>query len=119
MSVFKIGGRDMPVPSAITWDKSDLDSELSGRNAKGEMLRDRISSKVKLGIEWKYLSHSDVSRILQAVNPMFIEIYYPDAYTGGFRTANFYVGDRSAPIYRIKDGNEVIWEGLKMNFIEK
>lgn len=118
MATLKINNSDMPEPTTLQWDISDLDSDTSGRNALGEMLRDRVAVKRKLTLEWSYLSPTDMSKLLNAVKEMYFNCTYPDAQTGGFVTKTFYVGDRSAPAYRI-DSNKAYWTGLSMNFIEK
>ena len=49
--MLKINNVSIAVPSAFQVDIQDIDGE-SNRNAKGELLRDRIAVKRKLNCEW-------------------------------------------------------------------
>lgn len=115
-----INGATVKQPKTFNFGVMDLDGE-STRNAKGKMTRDNIRTGIrKMELEWGPLSDGEISSILQAVNTSFFSVTYPDALTGGQRTGNFYVGDRSAPSYSWNDKYKSMkWEGLSMNFIEQ
>lgn len=115
--MIKVNGTKIPTPSEFTVDIADIDGE-SNRNAKGELIRDRIAVKRKLNMNWKALSPADMKTLLNAVSGVFFTVEYPDPMTGGLNSITAYVGDRSAPMYRNIDGN-ILWEGLSMNFIQK
>lgn len=115
--MLKINNVSITSPSVFQVDIQDIDGE-SNRNAKGELLRDRIAVKRKLNCEWPPLTAEESSTLLNAVSGVFFNVYYPDPMTGNFETKTMYVGDRSVPALYIKDG-KVLWKGLKMNFIEK
>jgi hypothetical protein len=93
-------------------------SATADRNAQGEILIDRVGTKRKLEMEWPAMSNADMSALLSAVTDVFFTATYPDPQTGADRTMTCYVGDRTAPVYRMV-GTVPMWEGLKMNFIEK
>jgi hypothetical protein len=113
----KVNGVVLKTPKVFKVDVEDIDSE-SGRNAKGEMNRDRVGVKRKLNIEWGPLDDREISRILQSVQEVFFEATYPDPVEGKPITKTFYVGTRSAPTYSWHDVFPK-WEGLSMNFIER
>ncbi|MDZ7370206.1 MAG: hypothetical protein ONB12_03445 [candidate division KSB1 bacterium] len=115
--MLKINGVSIKAPSSFKVDIMDLDGEAT-RNAKGELIRDRIAVKRKIECEWPALTMSEISTILQAVKDIYFQLEYPDPMAGTTITKTFYVGDRSAPMYRNVNGN-ILWEGLSMNFIEK
>lgn len=100
----------------------DIDASSTGRAADGTMIRDRVvggaNAKRKLEIEWPPLRTQDARTVLQAVSNLFFYVKYPDPYTGDYRTARFYAGDREAPVYNV-DANGVLWEGIKYNLIER
>lgn len=105
-------------------DLQDIDSGNTTRTANGTMVRDRVcggaNAKRKLELEWGPLSGTDVKKILQAIGGVFFYVKYPDPYTDAQRTAQFYCGDRTAPVYSANSNGAVtLWEGLKVNFIEK
>ena len=117
--MLKINGNAVAAPSVFQVDVYDIDGDSTARNTLGDMLRDRVAVKRKLICEWPPLTMSEASAILQAVQDVFFEVTYPDPMTGSTaETKTFYVGDRSMPLLLVKDGG-YLWQGLKMNFIEK
>lgn len=115
--MLKINGVAVATPKSFQVDISDVDGETS-RNAMGNMIRDRIATKRKLSCEWPALSMGEMSVLLQAVKNVFFTVEYPDPMEGTNSEKTFYVGDRSMPVYMVKDG-QIVWEGLTMNFIER
>lgn len=114
----------LPCPSKLTVNLMDIDAETTTRSASGKMLRDRIcggaTSKRKLEIEWLACETDTAKTILQAIEDEFFYVRYPDPYTGGMRTAHFYAGDRSVPMYSYNLYNRgILWNGLKVNLIEE
>lgn len=118
MALLKINGVDIKTPTAMSVTVSDFDGETT-RNAKGELIRDRIGVKRKVECEWKYLTQSQISTLLNAVQNVFFSVTFLDP-KDGVLTKTMYVGDRTAPMYRHGNGgSDVLWENLKMNFVEK
>ncbi|MEG0133771.1 MAG: DUF6711 family protein [Clostridium sp.] len=117
--MLKINGVAIATPKIFQVDIEDIDGE-SNRNTRGELLRDRIAIKRKLNLEWAPLKMNEISVLLKAVKDVYFEVNYPDPMEGTMLTKTFYVGGRSAPAHYY-DGvkNEMLWQGLKMNFIEK
>lgn len=120
MKLIKINGVDISsisLPSEMKVDVADLDGE-TNRNAKGDLIRDRIAVKRKISLEFPPLSAEEMSQLLNLIQDVFFQVTYPDPLTGGMRTGTFYVGDRTAPALRYRNG-QVYWAGLSMNFIER
>ena len=115
----------MPDPKhgGFTVRLQDVDAGTTGRTANGTMIRNRVvggaNAKRKLEIEWPMMNGTDTSTVLQAVSGVFFWVKYPDPYTNAERTAQFYVGDREAPVYTVDSSGNVMWEGIKYNLIEK
>lgn len=118
MAVIQIGGKDIPDPSALQWDQSDITSDSSGRNAAGAMLMDRIAQKVKLTLSWNFLTFDKISAILSAIEPIYFDVTYPDPKDGFTTTKTFYLGDRSTPLYSVCDGIAG-WQSLSITLNEK
>lgn len=116
--MLKINGVSIATPSTFKVTINDLDGE-SNRNAKGELLRDRVAVKRKLDCEWPPLTMSQISSLLKAVQSVFFSVDYPDPMEGATITKTFYVGDRTAPVFQKKSDGTIVWENLNMNFIEK
>jgi len=115
--MLKINGVAIAAPSVFQVDIADIDGE-TRRNARGDLIRDRVAVKRKLNCEWPPLTMGEISTLLQAVKDVFFQVTYPEPMTGRTETKTFYVGDRSMPLLLVKDG-QYLWKGLKMNFIEK
>jgi len=118
MALLTIGGVAQATPSKMEVGINDIDGD-STRNANGDLIRDRIGTKRKIELEFPPLSQSKISALLSAVSPVFFSVTFQDPLEG-MMTKTMYVGDRKAPMYRYGNGtSDLLWEGLKMNFIEK
>ena len=112
-------GATMPTPRTYSWVMQDIDGKTT-RNAAGTMVRDRITSKRKLTIEWGPLSNTQISQILQAIADPFFKATYLDAQTGSMTTKTFYVGDRTSPAYSwYAKFQDYAWSGLRFDIIEQ
>ena len=116
MSNLLINGAAVVAPKSFQVDIQDVDGE-TGRNANGDMVRDRITIKRKLNCEWGALTQEEMSQILNAVSGVFFSVSYPDPIEGQ-ATRTFYVGDRNAPSYTFTNKFKP-WSGLKFNLIER
>jgi hypothetical protein len=115
--LLKINGVNVASPRKLEVSIIDIDGE-TNRNARGDLIRDRIATKRKIICEWPPLSTPQVSTILQAVKDTFFRIEYLDPMEGTTIIKTFYVGDRTAPVLFVKNG-VTTWAGLSMNFIER
>lgn len=113
----KINDVVIKTPAALKLTLADIDGE-SYRNAKGEIIRDRIAVKRNLDLSWGALTTAEISTLLNSVTATFFSVTYMDALAGAEITKTFYVGDRSAPVYSLVNGKE-LWSGLSMSFAEK
>lgn len=121
MSILQINNIDIADPNTLKWDIYDLDSEDgAGRNQEGLMFRDRVAVKRKLNCTWSPMEPAEMSILLKAMDNVFFTMRYPDAHDGMYRTGEFYVGDRSTPMYVWNNEKQkFLWEGLSANFIER
>jgi hypothetical protein len=110
--MIKVNGVDIATPKTFSVEINDIDGE-SERNARGDLVRDRIAVKRKLSLDWGPLTDAQMSVLLNAVKGVFFDVTYPDP-QDGIVTKNMYVGNRTAPMY--KNG---LWESLKMSFVER
>lgn len=111
-----INGATVVAPKSFKVVILDIDGE-TGRNAKGDIVRDRVSVKRKLECEWGMLTQVEMQTLLNAVTSEFFEVSYPDPQLGQ-ATKTFYVGDRTTPAYSWAEKMKP-WSGLNMNFIER
>lgn len=115
-----INGTTVKEPKSIEFGIQDVDGE-AYRNAKGDMVRDRLPHGVKrsLSVEWGPLTKEELSTILTNCSAPSFSVYYFDGQTGSYQTKTFYVGDRTAPVYSFNEKFQALmWEGASMDFIE-
>ena len=103
-------------PSSYLWKLEDVSASDAGRTEDTVMDKTRVGQLVGLELSWQNIPTKDVSDILQAFNPEYITVCYLDAMQGKYVTSEFYVGNRSAPMYNATKG---LWSNLSFNIIER
>lgn len=96
--MIRVDGVVLPSPSGFSWGKSDISGADAGRTEDTIMHKNRIGSKRKLHLEWQNTDVATTAAILQAFEPEYVQINYPDALAGTYQTRTFYTGDQSAPL---------------------
>lgn len=116
-SIIQFKGENIPspLPPQIAIKDQDQDSDT---NAQGDVERNRIAIKRTLSVEWGPLSWKDVSKILNLVKDVYVEVNYPDPQDLKYETRTFYVGDRPV-LAALQDGDTLTWTGLKFEMVEK
>lgn len=112
----KINGVELPAPSTYTVSIQDISK--AERNANGTMIIERIATKRKIELTWKYLSGANLSGLLNLVSPVFFSVQYIDPEDGGLKNGTFYSGDRSSSGITYKNG-VMHWKDIKFNLIER
>lgn len=111
-----VDGMAVPCPSSYLYKLEDASAADAGRTEDIMMHKKRIGQLVGIELSWQNISTSTVSRILQAFDPEYVTVNYLDAKVGGYVTAVFYVGDRSAPLYNARKG---LWSNVSFNLIKR
>ena len=114
--IASVDGVAVRCPSKYQYDLQDVSASDAGRTEAVTMDKKRIGQCVKLELAWNNISTAVASQILRAFNPEYIQVRYLDLMEGGYRTSEFYVGDRTSPMYNAELG---IWENLSFNIIER
>lgn len=114
--IYSVDGKEIPCPSTYEFNLQDISEADAGRTEDTVMDKQRIGQCVKLGLAWQNVSIENAARILQAFQPEYITVRYLDALHGKFVTSEFYVGDRSAPLYNTRIGK---WSKISFNIIER
>lgn len=118
-ALLQINGVAMKTPSSIEVTYQDYDSSESNRNAKGELIRERVRAGVRrLDVSWKVLYADEMAKILNAVEPVFFKVRFFDPKTATFQTATMYVGDRKPVFYTLRD-DKIIYTDFSIPLIEK
>ncbi len=118
MSILKIDGADIPAPTSMTWGLQDVSNEDAGRTEDTKMHKKRIGQKRKIELAWHNISKEQAAKILQAFNPEYIYVTYPDPMSGKEETREFYVGDRTAP-FKLWTVSQKIYSEVSFNIIER
>lgn len=116
MAIISINGSSIPDPSDLEIEIADVDAS-GERNAKGTVIRDRVSVKRKLYLTYSYLEDGDQRDILSKIGDEFFSVTYPDPLLGTV-TKTFYVGNRKLGVYTYQPTRK-IWENFTLNFIER
>lgn len=115
MALLNIGGVDMPTPSDYSATVNDISK--ANRNALGNMVIERITTKQTITVGWTFLSQSQVSALLTAVKPTTFNVTYPDPVLGTNRTMVCYSGDRSLGMVDFTGGTPR-YKDVKFTLIE-
>jgi hypothetical protein len=113
--MIEINNIKIPTPSSFKVGIEDISN--AERNAKGDLLIDRIATKRKIELGWKTLKPDELSKVLQLVDKTTFFVRYPDPMTGGLVTKVFYCGPKSVPIYSYVNGIAE-WTNISFNLIE-
>lgn len=114
--MLKINGVVIPTPSDYNVGIQNIVK--AERNARGKMIIELITVKRKIEMSWKYLTNSDLQKVLNAVSPILFSVEYQDPQSGGIKTGTFYAGDRKAGAMSYIDG-VMKWDDIKFNLIEQ
>ena len=117
-TMIKVNGVPIATPSTFTWGLTDVSDSQSGRTQDSLMHKNRVAQKRKIQLGWNNPSKETAASILQAFNPEYIDVTYPDAMSGNDETRTFYVGDRSAP-KKMWTVNKKIYSQISFNIIER
>ena len=118
MAMRLVDGVAVKTPSSFSWGLQDVSGNDSGRTQDTIMHKNRIAQKRQISLSWTAPTPQEAAAILQAFNPEYIRITYPDAMSGAEETRTFYVGDRSAPVKVWNIGNKR-YESVAFELIER
>ncbi len=117
--IFKIDNVDFTdylAAEGLKWSRNDIDASGVGRDKSGTMRRKRVTSKAKLRLSCRNLTHSEMLALNAALYPEEIDITYLDPRQGQ-RTATFY-GSSVEAATQISQNNETIWSGASFSLVE-
>jgi hypothetical protein len=115
-----LNGVSLPEPAhgGAIFSVQDIDSAETGRNQNGDMMRERVATKIKWQFTFPPLNREKCSALLNAISGVTFELEYPDPYkASGTTTKTCYVGDRTTPIYSTASGMPM-WENISFSIVE-
>jgi hypothetical protein len=113
--LIKINTVTISTPSTFQIGIEDISK--AERNANGNLIIERITTKRKLELSYNYLSQTDIATLLTAVSGTTFTVEYPDAQTGSLRTGTFYCEGRTAGAIDYQ-GGVMRYKDIKFNLIE-
>jgi hypothetical protein len=117
MAILTVAGVAFPTPTELTVNIKDITK--ADRNARGDLIAERINTKRTLEVSYKFLSAADTKTVLSTIQAsFFFKVTYTDPETNSPREATFYAGDRAAPMMDVR-GGVIRYKDVKFNFIEK
>ena len=118
LSLIAINGTWLKTPAQIKWSESDVSDPKSGRTLDGVMHKRTVARKRKLSCKWPVMTFSEASLVVNVLgsSDSFSMTYY-DLKANGYRTADFYSGDRSADYKWVLDCSKIV-ENLSCDVIE-
>ena len=102
----------------VKWSRNDIDGPSAGRNLNGTEIRDRIATKIRLDITCRKLSYEEQQRLVAALYPEFVSVYYADPLFG-IRTAVMYCNKNESEIFRRKSNGTEQWAPASFALVEK
>ena len=117
--VIKVNNRTLPKePAKFKWKKSDISGSNAGRTQDTTMHKNRVGAKRTLSIGWTNLKKSEITEILQAFEPEYVEVTYWDPLLGNDTTKTFYTGDIDADVRWWHSGKER-YSSLDFDLVER
>lgn len=109
-------GTTVKSPSSYQWDLQDVSASDAGRTEDVTMHKKRIGQVVAVSLGWNNVTTAEASAILQAFNPEYLDVKYLDPMAGEYVVKEFYVGNRTAPLYNARLG---LWSNIAFKIIAR
>jgi hypothetical protein len=114
--MIKINTVAISTPSEFSVGVMDV-TKKAERNAAGNLIIERLATKRKLELGYKYLSQAGMATLLTAISTTTFTVEYPDPVTGALRSGTFYAGDRNMGTIDYQ-ASVIRWKDLKFNLVE-
>ena len=111
-----VDGKAVKCPSSYQWKLEDVSASDAGRTEDTQMDNMRMGQVIGLELAWQNATIEEAAEVLQAFNPEYITVSYLDAMIGRWVEKEFYVGNRTAPLYNCTLG---VWSNISFNIIER
>jgi len=107
----------LPAPAKYIYNAQDVSAPDAGRTEDVKMQKKRIGLVPAFDLGWNALTLAEISAVLKAfVQNEYFQFDHLDPMVGGFVTEEFYVGDRSAPLY---NSTLDFWENVEFTVIRR
>lgn len=110
---------DLPCVSTqdgYAWVESDISGKKAGRRENLVMIKARLGMSKSLRLKWVNLTLTEISTVLKAFRPEYVQLEFLDPEEGGWITRKFYVSDREAACY---DSSQDLWSSCGFTVIQQ
>lgn len=103
----------------VKWKRNDIDGPNAGRTLSGLMIRDRVSTKIRLDITCRQLTISEVRMLLNLLMPEFVSVTYDDP-MDGLVTRTMYANNNVAQfLFARNNDTQEWWDGVTFPLVER
>ena len=120
-SRIKIDGTDITnliAYNGLKWSRNDVDGPNAGRNINGDMIRDRVGTKIRLDVTCRLLNQDEHSMLMQLLMPEFVQVTYDDP-VYGLTTKTMYANNHSSTFLIKKPSGREYWGGVSFPLVER
>ena len=92
----------------------------SSRNANNVLVGERVGRDLyKIdGLQWSFLQPDQWQKILQVINPFYVNVTFTNPFTGERLTIKMYPEDREGEPVMDADGHVIYYKNCKFNLID-
>lgn len=101
------------------WQREDIDGPGAGRDLTGDLRRNRVATKRRLDVTCRLLTSQEVSIVLSAIMPEWVNVRYYDPQQGAVVTRTMYSNNHPASYQILKPDGTEYWSGITFPLIEK
>lgn len=119
---FKINNIDITPYIAfggLSWQREDIDGPNAGRGQDGNLIRDRIATKIRWDVVCRPLTSAELSIILTAIQPEWVTLQYLDPVSNTIKSGQFYSNNIPATFAMKKRNGIELWTGVTFPLIMK
>ena len=103
----------------LKWGRNDIDASDAGRDTQdGLMHRARVAIKIRLDVTCRPLKEDELTTVLQAILPQWLQVQYFDPQDGTTVTKKMYSNNIPAS-FLIRHGSTNWWTGVTYPLIEQ
>lgn len=103
----------------LKWSRNDIDAQNSGRDTQdGLMHRKRVAQKKRLDITCRPLLQAELTTVLNAIEPQWLQVRYYDPKENATVTKIMYTSTVPASFF-FDDGIKQYWTGVEFPLIER
>ena len=100
------------------WSRNDADGQNAGRNLLGDMIRDRVATKMRLDISCKPMLKAEHDMLMNLLMPEFVTVQYDDP-VFGFTSKVMYANNNNSEYCIKKRNGREYWYNVTFPLVER